>query len=168
MNTLGREIDYNDEWSSGNFRKASVYRPQLPDFDDYSQIPYPLLRNDLENHFKGLLNNKQNPPAPTQNNFLYLFNLLFGLNRPGNGPATQRPPATRTTTKKTTPMTTTPDPGAMTLSNRTRRPTKYKNKGHCKNPPKKHEKEDKHDKHDKDSDEEQDDAEDDSGERYLK
>lgn len=36
----------------------------------------------------------------------------------------------------------------MTLGTRTRRPTKYKPKGNCKNPPKKHYKEDLEDQKD--------------------
>lgn len=52
-----------------------------------------------------------------------------------------------------TTITTTPDPGSMTFSKRTRRTTSFKNTGSCKHSPKKHDKHKEEEDHDEYSDE---------------
>lgn len=125
----GRQIEYSDEWKSENFYENTLYNPKRPEFDEYEDIPEPELRAELETQIKKFLRdrNRQRPQK-------LFFNLLFQL-LSGNTPPTESPP---------TP-TEGPDPeqqASVTLGMRTRRPTKYKFKGNCKKPPKKHDKED--------------------------
>lgn len=166
----GREIDYNDEWNSAKFHQNALYQPKFSDFDDDEQIPLTELRDELEGQFKGLFNRrtKQDPQIQQNQPFsiALLLQLLLGANRP-NGASTPKPTTTttkKTTTKSTTTMSTTPDPGLQTLSMRTRRPTKYKHKGNCKHPKKKHDKENEDDG-ENDSGRDEDDDEDDDGEK---
>lgn len=162
----GRQIDYNDEWNSAKFHQNTLYQPKLSsDFDDYDQIPLPELRDELESQFKGLFNRKtkQDPPVQPSQPFsiALLLQLLLGGNRPNgpNGSTTPKPTTTKkTTTKSTTTMSTTPDPSLETLSMRTRRPTKYKHKGNCKHPKKKHDKENEEDAENDSGSEDDDDS----------
>lgn len=133
MQSHGREIQYSDEWDSGKFYQNSLYNPKPSESDDYDSIPYPLLRSEIEQTFKGLLRERKRPkPAKL------FFDLLLQIFAPAT-----------TTTEKPDPTdpVTEPSGGAqpVTLGSRTRRPPKYKIKGYCKHPPKKHLKENEDD-----------------------
>lgn len=122
-----REIKYTDKWNSERFHHNDVHEPEYFD-EDFGRIPLPYLRGELTtNDFADARPKKQRQNRPQ--NFSEVFKFLFG-----GGRAT----TTSTTTTTTEPTTTTGDPATQTLSNRTRRVTKYKIKGNCKNPPKKH------------------------------
>jgi hypothetical protein len=104
-----------------------LYTPPPTDYD-FGHIPYPLLKEALDNHGNEELKNKlkQTPPRPYT--VLALLNLLASLFGPR--PIVYPPPfPTPPTTKPTPPPV---DPEKEKLGMRTRRPPKYKKNGACK------------------------------------
>lgn len=125
MQGNGREIKYTDEWNSETFIQNELYDPKITE-DDYGQLPLPFLRSEIKRRESSLSKDKKQKQANRPFTIALILSWLLGQ--------------TTTTTTSTTTMapSTTTDPSSMTLSSRTRRPTKYKKKGNCKNPPKKH------------------------------
>lgn len=146
-----REIKYNEEWNNGasvqnQLEKANEQLPVSPDAF-YNEVPAPLLKAALDKFGKG---NKEKQ----QNIVQAIWTLLFGEATT----TTAAPSVTTTTTTKATTAapsnssSTTPSSSSAAFEKeledaakydsskmtRTRRPTKFQNKGYCKNPPKAH------------------------------
>lgn len=133
---LPREIKYTDKWSSEKFHRNDLYDRQNSAVD-YSPIPFSNLKEDFIDDGDSIVvfkkgTKQRQPGQPSAIGFL--LQLLFGGF--GSRPYLIIP----TTTNK--PLISTGIAVDATLINRTRRTTKYKIKGNCKNPPKKHDKED--------------------------
>lgn len=159
-----REIKYSDQWNRENFIQHDFYTPDINDEPKDQGVSLELLRAKLEelmneeaqdyNEGDGrstILSSIRGRPiilglgdktkAERQGLLQLIWEFLFGF-----GTTTTAGPSDNT-------VTTTANPGgggsdgsgsgsgssATTAPpNRTRRPTKYKNRGYCKNPPKTH------------------------------
>lgn len=122
-----REIKYKDHWHQDKFLQNELY-DRVATEEDYDQLPFPYLRSDIK---RGALERQRPNLRPVvggqQFTLIGLLNAVF---------------ANKLTTTTEAPKTTVPGPAGETLKTRTRRTTKYKVKGNCKKPPKKHDKED--------------------------
>lgn len=144
--TSAREIKSNAEWKNDHFIQNESFKPKLQSSSSpvtfYNEIPAPLLKTALEKFGKG---NKEKQ----QNIVQAIWVLLFGEGTTTTmKPATNKPtPAPPTSNSTNTPGTSTNDFDKKLdkarsfdpkLITRTRRTTKNKVEGNCKNPPKKH------------------------------
>jgi hypothetical protein len=113
---IEREISYNDQWHRDGFYQNEVSNHENAE-QDISQIPLPFLRSGL---FQ-----RRRPDKDKQQPYTIglLWNYLYG----------------QKTEKKEEKVEEASNASFQTVfKGRTRRPTKYKVKGNCKNPPKKH------------------------------
>lgn len=125
--TARRIIKYSDQWNRENFIQHDFYSPKINDDDDNKNIQLPYLRSQIEAIAK---QNKN--PRQAGDLLQAILAFLFG-----NG-TTTTPAPSDSGSGSGSGSATTEDPSRATLSNRTRRPTKYPIKGYCKKPPKKH------------------------------
>lgn len=118
-------VKYTDKWDQDNIIRSEYKQiPREVEADDLSNAAAPELRLKLEEFVKNNKNLRQ------QDLIAQIWHLIFGSR---TTTTTESPSGTTTTT--TTAATTT-DLSDATLSGRTRRTTKYKIRGYCKNPPK--------------------------------
>jgi hypothetical protein len=119
-----QEIKYREQWTHDRFLQNELYDRQITE-DDINNIPFPYLRS-------AIVRNRQEKQAPGRPFTIgFLLSLIFGGYQGQAAGITTAAPGVA-------PVTASTSPNPNTLSGRTRRPTKYKIKGNCKHPPKKH------------------------------
>lgn len=123
--TASRVIKYSDIWDQDNIVQSEYKQnPNVLEDESFGNAPAPALRLKVEEFVKRNGNLRQ------QDFVAQIWALVFGSQ------TTTSTAAPAGTTKSLAAPSTTTDPSTATLSGRTRRTTKFKIKGYCKNPPK--------------------------------